>query len=82
MVNSVDDPPLISPLNLPLRALREQRGWSLRQAAALADMDLSHLSKIERGVAGVSVDALARLAAIYDLTDLATQLKPFVREGS
>lgn len=50
--------------------------------ASLARMDTSHLSKVERGVAGISVDALARLAAIYDLTDLVEQLDPFVREAS
>lgn len=45
-------------------------------------MDMSHLSKVERGVAGVSVDTLARLAAIYDLTDLAKQLDSFVGKAS
>ncbi|MFJ9538759.1 helix-turn-helix domain-containing protein [Streptomyces sp. NPDC101225] len=71
----------MSTRNVPLRALRRNRGWTLGQAASLARMDASHLSKVERGVAGVSVDTLARLAAIYDLTDLGMRLKPFVQEA-
>ncbi|MFC4502139.1 MULTISPECIES: helix-turn-helix domain-containing protein [Streptomyces] len=82
MTNSVDDPPLISTLKNSLRALRKNRGWSLGQVAALARMNASHLAKVERGVAGISVDALARLAVIYDLTDLAEQLSPFLRDKS
>jgi len=82
MAKSVDDPPLMHPSDVSLRALRKNRDWTLGQAAALACMDTSHLSKVERGIAGVSVGALARLAAIYHLRDLAEQLDPFVGEGT
>lgn len=43
-------------------------------------MDVSHLSKAERGLAGLSVDSLTRLARIYELTDLEKSLAPYVRE--
>jgi transcriptional regulator with XRE-family HTH domain len=41
-------------------------------------MDAGHLSKVERGQAGVSVDQLKRLADILGLTELSTLLAPYV----
>jgi transcriptional regulator with XRE-family HTH domain len=63
-----------------LRDLRKRRRWSLKTAATKARMDESHLSKVERGLAGLSVDTLARLAEAYGLSDLARELAPYVRE--
>lgn len=45
-------------------------------------MDESHLSKVERGLAGLSVDTLARLAEAYGLDVLARELAPYIRESS
>lgn len=58
----------------PLRRTREARGLSLRQAAELAGMDSAHLSRVERGVEGLSVASLARLASVIGLTRLAFDL--------
>ncbi|TKA13208.1 helix-turn-helix domain-containing protein [Actinacidiphila oryziradicis] len=65
-----------------LRTLRRARGWTLSQAAAKAGMDESHLSKVERGLAGLSVDTLSRLAGVYDLTELQAQLAPYARDAA
>jgi hypothetical protein len=45
-------------------------------------MDQSHLSKVERGLAGLSVETLARLAQVYGLSDLARELAPYVRDSA
>lgn len=72
----------MSALASPLRALRERRRWSLKTAAAKAQMDESHLSKVERGLAGLSVETLARLAEAYGLDELSRELAPYVRESA
>lgn len=46
--------------------LRQQRGWSLAQAAALADIHRSTIHLIERGDRGISVAVAARLAKAYE----------------
>jgi transcriptional regulator with XRE-family HTH domain len=51
----------------PLRAARKAQGLRLRETARLAKIDPSHLSKFERGVAGLSVASLARLAKVLGL---------------
>lgn len=51
----------------PLRAAREARGLGLRETARLAEIDPTHLSKAERGIAGLSVASLARLAKVLRL---------------
>ncbi|MEP7081898.1 MAG: helix-turn-helix transcriptional regulator [Chloroflexota bacterium] len=58
----------------PLRAVREAQGLTLRQAARLADVDPSQLSKAERGIGSLSVSQLARLAHVLGLRHLARQL--------
>jgi transcriptional regulator with XRE-family HTH domain len=63
----------------PLRAVRVAHGLSLQNAALRADLDPAHLSRVERGLAGISVDALARLARVYGLTDLARLIDPYTR---
>ncbi|MEU0883654.1 helix-turn-helix transcriptional regulator [Lentzea sp. NPDC005914] len=65
----------------PLRALRVAHGLSLGEAGKRAALDPAHLSRVERGLAGVSVDALVRLARVYGLADLAKLLAPYARDG-
>ncbi|MFK0154610.1 helix-turn-helix domain-containing protein [Streptomyces sp. NPDC090493] len=65
-----------------LRARRRARGWTLSQTAAKAGMDASHLSKVERGLAGLSVDTLTRLAGVLELTELQAHLAPYAREAA
>jgi transcriptional regulator with XRE-family HTH domain len=64
----------------PLRAVREAQGLSLRQAAELAGVDIGHLSRVERGEASLSLDALARLAEVLSLRQLAELLGPYRRK--
>jgi transcriptional regulator with XRE-family HTH domain len=64
----------------PLRTVREAQGLSLRQAAQLAGVDIGHLSRVERGEASLSLDALARLAEVLSLRSLAELLHPYRRE--
>jgi transcriptional regulator with XRE-family HTH domain len=61
----------------PLRAIREARGLQLQQVAALADIDIGHLSRVERGKAGLSIAALARLARVLGLRELDRLLEPY-----
>lgn len=79
---SVRQPTYASAWPSPLRALRKRHRWSLKTAAAKAHMDESHLSKVERGLAGLSVDTLARLAEAYGLDALARELAPYIREAA
>lgn len=61
----------------PLRAIREARGLTLTEAARRAGIDPGHLSRVERGKAGLSLDALARLARVLDLGALAHLLERY-----
>ena len=61
----------------PFRAARQAQGLSLERAAALAGLDKGHLSRVERGQAGLSIDALCRLAVVLELRDLARLLEPY-----
>ena len=54
---------------------------SLERVAAAAGIDVSHLSRVERGQASLSVDSLARLARVLGLTELAKLLAPYARAG-
>ncbi|WP_282947840.1 helix-turn-helix domain-containing protein [Cellulomonas endometrii] len=56
------------------RAIREARGLSLREAARLSGMSSAHLSRAERGIDGLSLDALSRLVRVLGLSDLAAAL--------
>jgi DNA-binding transcriptional MerR regulator/quercetin dioxygenase-like cupin family protein len=51
-----------------LRALRLERGLTLRQAADRAGLSVSFVSSVERGTAGASVSALQRLTSSYGAT--------------
>jgi transcriptional regulator with XRE-family HTH domain len=61
----------------PLRAVRQAQGLTLTEVAAKAGIDIGHLSRIERGQAGLSLDALARLAHVLGLRELARLLEPY-----
>ncbi|MFD7709520.1 helix-turn-helix domain-containing protein [Streptomyces sp. NPDC059786] len=61
-----------------LRAAREEKGMSLRTAAARSGIDPGHLSKVERGEKQLSLDALYRLALVVGLSELAGHLKPLL----
>lgn len=67
---------------IPLRAVRNAHGMSLREVSRRSGVDSGHLSRIERGEVGLSVDVLARLAPVLGLKDLASRLKPFVSGGN
>lgn len=61
----------------PLRAVREAQGLGLVETAKRADMDPAHLSRVERGVGGLSVASLARLARVLGLKELVRLLEPY-----
>lgn len=60
-----------------LREIREKRRLSLRETARRSCIDPAHLSRVERGRAGLSVDAAARLAVVLGMRGLARQLAAF-----
>lgn len=62
----------------PLRAVRIAQGRGLRDTAREARIDKAHLSRVERGERGLSVESLYRLAVVLDLRDLARLLKPYL----
>ncbi len=55
----------MSTLGLKLRELREQAGLSLRKAAMRTDIDVSILSKMERGERKFSKELVLKLAELY-----------------
>lgn len=61
----------------PLRTVREAQGLSLREAARRAQLDPGHLSRVERGEASLSIEALARLARVLGLGELARLLSQY-----
>jgi transcriptional regulator with XRE-family HTH domain len=64
----------------PFRTMRKAQGLSLARAAELAGIDKGHLSRVERGQAGLSIDALRRLAVVLELRELARLLEPYTSE--
>ena len=54
------------PLGARLRKLRLERKLPLRKVAALLDIDVAILSKMERGERKITKEALLKLAEIYD----------------
>jgi len=50
-----------------LRAARQAKGLSQEELAHQADIDRTYISSLERCVYGVSIDVLARLAAVLDV---------------
>ena len=65
-----------------LRAARLARGLSLVETARRVPIDVSHLSRVERGERRLSVDALARLARVLDLDELTDVLAPYLDRRS
>ena len=51
----------------PLRVIREQRGYTVRELAGLAGVAPSTVSRIESGQRVGSLTMLARLAAVLDV---------------
>lgn len=66
----------------PIRELREELGLSLCAAARRAGIDKGQFSRMERGQAGMTVDRLYSIATAFGLAELATQLKPFVKDAA
>lgn len=64
-----------------LRTVRLAQGLSLRQVAEKARVDVGQLSRVERGQAGLSLDALARLADVLGLRELSRLLEPYRTGG-
>ena len=62
----------------PFRDVRLARGLTLREVSRQTGIDPAHLSKVERGMAGLSVDRLSRLAGVLGLGDLSAALAPVV----
>src|SRR5262245_291711 len=65
MARSVD--PLLRTIGLTIRALRRERGLSQEALAALARIDRSYMSSVERGLRNLSVLNVARIAAALDV---------------
>ena len=59
-----------------LRTIREAHGLALREVAERAAVDQGHLSKVEGGLSGLSVESLARVAGVLGLEELERLLKP------
>ncbi len=53
-----------------LRAVRESKGLTLTETARRAGIVPAHLSRVERGRRGLSVESLTRLAGVLDLREL------------
>ena len=51
-----------------IRRKREKLGLSLRTTGSLAKVNFNHLSKVERGLASLSVSSMLRLAEILEVT--------------
>ena len=62
-----------------LKAVREARGLGLRDVAERADIDQGQLSRVERGLSGLSVDSLARVAGVLGLDELERLLRPHLK---
>ena len=54
-------------LGLRVRALRQERGWTLEQAAERMHLELSHLQRIEAGALNVTLVTLVRIAEGLDV---------------
>ena len=59
--------PLLRTIGLTIRSLRRERGLSQEALAALAGIDRSYMSSIERGLRNMSVLNVARIAGALDV---------------
>ncbi|WP_443067997.1 helix-turn-helix domain-containing protein [Streptomyces sp. NBC_01356] len=57
----------MTPNGTAIRALRKARKLSIRETAARAGCDPSHLSRLERREAGMGEEGLRRLAEALDV---------------
>ena len=64
-----------------LRAVREAKGLTLTEVARQAKIDPAHLSRVERGRRGLSVESLARVAKVLELRDLERLLRVHLEES-
>lgn len=62
----------------PFRAVRKAQGIGLRELSRRSGVDAAHLSRVERGEAGLSVETLGRVARALDLKDLVCLLEPYI----
>ena len=53
-----------------LRVIREAKGLTVTETAKRAGIAPAHLSRVERGSRGLSVESLTRLAGVLDLREL------------
>lgn len=53
-----------------MRALRKQRGCTLRDVARASGLSISNLSEIERGLTNLSLGGLEKLAAAFNVDPL------------
>lgn len=53
-----------------IRALREARGWTLQEVADKVGVRNPHISMLENGTRGLSVDMLYRLARAFEVHPL------------
>jgi transcriptional regulator with XRE-family HTH domain len=51
-----------------VRRLRSERGFSQEKFAAKAHISRTYMSEIERGVTGVSLESVARIAKALDIS--------------
>lgn len=72
--------PTRTPSGGTLRTVRRARGLSLREVSRRAKIDQAHLSRIERGERGASIETLYRLGKVLGLTELTQLLQPYVSE--
>jgi transcriptional regulator with XRE-family HTH domain len=63
----MDDEAAAVELGQRIRSIRQSRRQSLSEVAAGADLTVSFLSRLERGLTGVTVEKLRRLAAFWGL---------------
>ena len=54
---------------------------TLREVARRAEIDAGHLSRVERGQAGLTIDSLSRIAEVLELRELRRLLDPW-RSGT
>lgn len=62
---------LVAHFGLAVRQLREQRGWSQEQLAALSDLNRSYVGEIERGQVIVSIVTVHKLALALQMDEAA-----------
>jgi transcriptional regulator with XRE-family HTH domain len=58
-----------------LRAVRESKGLTVTETAKRAGIAPAHLSRVERGRRGLSLESMARLAGVLGLDDLERLLR-------